>query len=206
MNLTEEQRWMLDAGRGDREAFALVITRYQGPVLRFISRYLSQVDREVAEDLTQDVFLRAWKAAANYSPKAKVITYLLRLATNSCLNHQRAAKHRRHASLFENHRDEALVSGSEGGLGAGEWSMDRLERQAKVRRAIADLPQNQRAAIVLRHYHELSYVEISEVLDISASAVESLLFRARTSLRAALTKDRDKYATQELRGLRVEPH
>ncbi len=173
---------LLAAGRGDREAFGLLVERQHHAVVQFIHRFLVTTDRATVEDLAQDVFLGAWKAAASFRPRAKVLTWLLRITTNVCLNYRRRRRLRRTIALDgdrvaehagpQTDRADVLAAANEEACG--------------VRAAVASLPRSQRAAIVLRHFHGLSYAEISDVLDISVSAVESLLFRARSTLRVTL--------------------
>ena len=164
----EDEDLLISAGQGDREAFGLLVERHHRAVVQFAYRFLANVDRDTAEDLAQDVFLRAWKSAPSFQPRARVLTWLLRLTTNACLNYQRGRRLRRVISLQPDAPENAS------------------EEAARVRSAIVDLPDSQRATITLRHFHDFSYVEIAEVLETSVSAVESLLFRARKTLRGRL--------------------
>jgi len=130
-----------------------------------------------SEDITQDVFLRAWTACPSFTPRAKVLTWLLQIATNACLNYRRSMRLRRMFSLGERDADRRAPMASD----------DAQEARAEaVRDAIARLPDAQRAAIILRHYHDLSYEDIAAALEVSVSSVESLLFRSRRKLRAIL--------------------
>jgi len=169
---------MVAAGRGDREAFADLIERHQGAVIQFIFRFLGTVGRDTAEDLAQDVFLKAWTSARSYRPKAKVLTWLLHLARNTALNYRRGQRLRRTVPL--EHAGERAAAGP---ADAGAAS---AERAAEVQAAIAALPDKQRATIILRHYLGLAYTDIAETQGVSIAAVESLLFRARDSLRTSL--------------------
>jgi RNA polymerase sigma-70 factor (ECF subfamily) len=184
-----DERLLLDAGHGDQRAFGVLVERHHRAIIQFAHRFLGTIGRDVAEDLAQEVFLSAWKSAATFKPRAKVSTWLFRIATNACLNYRRHSHLRRAASLEGDH--EAEVSGP------ADRPADR-ERANLVRQAVADLPANQRAAIVLRHFHDFSYVEIAEVLETSVSAVESLLFRARRGLRATLTAARDHSSSPQV--------
>ena len=91
----EDEDLLISAGKGDREAFGLLVERHHLAVVRFAYRFLGNVDRDTAEDLAQDVFLRAWRSAPSFRPRARVLTWLLRLATNACLNYQRGRRLRR---------------------------------------------------------------------------------------------------------------
>lgn len=188
MSVSDDQQLMLAAAQGDREAFGRLVERHHPGVLRFVHRFLGIVDGHTAEDLAQDVFLAAWKAAPSFRPRAKVLTWLLRITTNICLNYRRRSRLRAAVSLAT----RGFLSTQEGNAGlrsAAERPDAReiaREQAEMVGRAIAGLPPKQRTAILLRHFHGLSYAEIADVLDTSVSAVESLLFRARQSLRNVL--------------------
>jgi RNA polymerase sigma-70 factor (ECF subfamily) len=173
---------LLAAGRGDRSAFGELVERRQRAVVRFVHRFLGTADRATAEDIAQDVFLAAWKAAPTFRPRAAVLTWLLRIATNSCLNYQRSRRRKPTVSLDS--VASPTVAPHEGGRDDGTAELD--ERSERIRAAVAQLPTQQRAALILRHFQELSYAEIAGVLGSSVSSVESLLFRARSRLRALL--------------------
>jgi len=197
MSNRRDEDLLQDAGGGDREAFGVLVERHHRAVMQFVHRFLGDIGRDTAEDLAQDVFLKAWKAASSFEPRAQAITWLLRIATNTCLNYRRGKRLRRAVSLDAN--TEADIPDRQAGPAAASQAREQADR---VRRAIAELPPNQRAAIVLRHFHGLSYAEISDVLDVSVSAVESLLFRARRTLRVALAEN--ETAPQVLPGLGAE--
>lgn len=195
----KDEDLLVAAGRGDQRAFGTLVERHHRAVVQFVYRFLGDVDRDTAEDLAQDVFLGAWKTAASFQPRAKVITWLLRIARNACLNHRRSRRLRRTTSLDGNETTEKPLPqpGAAQAL-ADEWAVD-------VRRAVAGLPPNQRAAVVLRHFHDLSYTDIADVLEVSVSAVESLLFRARRTLRGTLaTTGRISKSAQVSPGLCAE--
>ncbi len=183
--MCSDEDLLVAAGRGDRSAFGTLVERHHRGVMQFIYRFLGNVDRCTAEDLTQDVFLKAWKAAPAYTPRAKTTTYLLRLATNTALNYRRWWRLRRTASLPGDEGPAALPDDPESA--ADRMAAD--EQAASVREALGRLARPQRAVIVLRHFHGLSYAEIAEVLETTVSSVESLLFRARRRLRKLLENE-----------------
>ncbi len=178
----DDEILLQQAGRGDREAFAVLVTRYQGPVVSFIQRYLRNPDVQTAEDLAQSVFLAAWQGASGFKPRARVKTWLYRMAINACLNERRRLRVRRQVRLD----DGVAARGAEPQQAPTASSDEVLERQEAVRSALEALPESQRAVVVLRHYHDLPYRDIAEVMEISIAAVESLLFRARQNLRERL--------------------
>jgi len=169
-------------GRGDHGAFEELMLRYQHRLLNFIARRLG--DRYSAEDLTQEVFLRVLKTAGQFEPRGKVSTWLFTIAYHLCADDLK--RRRRQAALeldcrFQG-RSLAALGKPDPAL-QGEWVQ-------MISRAIQVLPDNQRAALLLRVQSELSYAEISEVLGVSVASVESLLFRARRRLREILDGQR----------------
>ncbi len=194
-----DKELMLASGRGDRAAFGLLAERHYRDVVHFAQRFLGTIGRETAEDLAQDVFLKVWRSASRFEPRAAVKTWLLRTTTNTCLDYRRRHRLRRALSLSSDTAREPVDNVS------GPASASELrERADRSRRAIAALPAKQRAAIVLRHYHDFSYSEIAETLKLSVPAVESLLFRARRSLRAKLTVEMGLASPQVSPGLGAE--
>ncbi len=177
----EDTDLLLAAGGGDRDAFATLVERHHRTIVQFVYRFLGGADGATAEDLAQDIFLSAWRSAPSFEPRAKVTTWLLRIARNTCLNHRRSRRLRKAVSLDS--LGEAAVHASSPPPDTGVMA-DETARC--VRTAILDLPPNQQGAIILRHFHGLSYADIAEVLGVSVSAVESMLFRARQTLRTAL--------------------
>ncbi|MFH0983472.1 MAG: RNA polymerase sigma factor [Planctomycetota bacterium] len=191
---------MLAAGQGDREAFGILVERHHLAILRFVHRFLGSSDRDTAEDLAQDVFLAAWKAAPSFRPRAKVLTWLFRITTNVCLNYARGSRLR-----------VTLPLDAEGTPERPGTELDRPDARAiareqadRVRKAVAGLPGQQRTAILLRHFQGFSYAEIADVLDTSVAAVESLLFRARQTLGATLAGARSDASPQVFPEIGVE--
>ena len=176
---------------GNRHAFEVLINRHQRSVLNFIFRFLG--NRADAEDLTQEVFLRVWKAAGTYKPDAKFTTWLYRIATNLCINRQHAIRIRR---LFvqshiqeqiQNSKDSSIIGESAGILSPEERLIDS-EQSVRLLNALNELPTSQRVAVVLRIYDEMSYQEIAQIMDRSVSSVDSLLIRAKKNLHRKLVE------------------
>ena len=179
----EDVRLMQLVSGGDMAAFEQLVERHQTLVAGTVARMLgSNLD---VEDVAQQVFLRVWKSASRYVPRAKFTTWLLKITRNLVFNELRRRK--RHATnpLQLEPEGEELQVKDERSQGPRELLLER-ELQTAVDASIAQLPENQRMALVLRRYEELSYEEIAEVLDQSVPAVKSLLFRARTELRERL--------------------
>ena len=166
---------LLASGGGDREAFTVLVERHHRAVIHFVHRFLATADRATAEDLAQQVFLNAWRYAPTFEPRAKVLTWLFRLATNTCLNYRRSERSRVSAVLLVRAADAAQGAGGRG----AEAHLEEAEQAQQVRAAVASLPPKQRAAIVLRYFHDFSYEQIGDILGASTSAVDSMLHRAR---------------------------
>ena len=167
----------LKAGQGDRQAFGALVEIHHRAIIRFIHRFLGIADSATAEDIAQDVFLAAWKASKSFVPRASVYTWLLRITTNKCLNHQRAKRRKPTVPL---HAETEPISSNLGNE-LTETTL-RAEFSAELQRAVAALKPKQRAAVILRYAHDLSHAEIAEVLRTNPSAVKSLLFRAHRQL------------------------
>ena len=179
MGEPEDAELMRLAGRGDEQAFGILVERHQSMVIGTAARMLGGA--EGAEDLAQQVFVRAWQAARGYKPTAKFTTWLLTITRNLVFN-----ECRRRAS----HKTVPLEDSAVGRLGApGESAPEALqlrELQRAVDAAIAALPEAQRMAVVLRRFEQMPYEDIAKVLGTSVSSVKSLLFRARGELQSRL--------------------
>lgn len=181
---------MLDVKAGDEQSFALLLHRYRTPLVNFLYRMVR--NREQAEDLAQEVFIRVYRARADYVPSAKFTTWLFRIATNLALNSVRDTRHQR----MEVSLDAPVITDSEDG---DERPIDVAEKNPNIeehlvqeaqrdmiRHSIDKLPEKQRAAVLLHKYQDLDYGEISKILECSESALKSLLFRAYETLRVEL--------------------
>ena len=179
---------MLGVKEGDDSSFDFLLQKYRSPLVNFLYRMVR--DRATAEDLAQDVFLRVYRARKEYIPGAKLTTWLFRIATNLALNSVRDNRHEKMAVSLDapagNEEDSAPRD-----LPAREMRIDQrlLERDrvAFIQRAIASLPEKQRAAVLLHKYEEMDYAEIAKILDCTEAALKSLLFRAYENLRVQLT-------------------
>jgi RNA polymerase sigma-70 factor (ECF subfamily) len=170
-------------GAGDHAAFRDLVERHQHAVIGTVAKMLGNSSE--AEDIAQQVFLRIWKNAKRYRPDAKFTTYLFTITRNLVFNETHRRSRKKEVSSdereeFSNH----LIEGNPDRQPDAE--LLQAELQLAVDDAIAALPEAQRMAVVLRRYEQLSYEEIAEVLQLSVSAVKSLLFRARTALRESL--------------------
>jgi RNA polymerase sigma factor (sigma-70 family) len=181
----EDVRLMRLVARGDTSAFEKVIERHQALVAGTAARMLGS--NSDVEDIAQQVFIRVWKSARRYVPRAKFTTWLLKITRNLVFNELRRAKRRAQVSLQPEPGAEEIPLKDETNP-APDASLLEDELQRAIEEAIMQLPESQRMALVLRRYEQLSYEEIAEVLDLSVPAVKSVLFRARTELRSRLSK------------------
>jgi RNA polymerase sigma-70 factor (ECF subfamily) len=181
----EDVRLMGLVARGDTSAFEQVIERHQALVAGTVARMLGS--NSDVDDIAQQVFIRVWKSARRYVPRAKFTTWLLKITRNLVFNELRRARRRAHVPLQLEPGAEEIPLKDETNP-APDTSLLEEELQRAIEEAIMQLPESQRMALVLRRYEQLSYEEIAEVLDLSVPAVKSVLFRARTELRSRLNK------------------
>ena len=175
---------MLRVKSGDEESFVALLEKHRTPVISFLFRMTQ--NRAVAEELGQEVFLRVYRSRATYEPTAKFTTWLFRIATHLALNALRDGKHAKLQDSLDDAREGSRVlqvSGPEPNI---EQTMVHTVKLDEVRRAIAELPPTQRAAVLMHKYEEMGYAQIARVLACSESAVKSLLFRAYETLRGRL--------------------
>src|SRR5919198_627770 len=181
----EDVRLMRLVAGGDTSAFEQLIERHQTLVAGTVARMLGS--NSDVEDIAQQVFIRVWKSARRYVPRAKFTTWLLKITRNLVFNELRRTKRHAHVPLQPEPGVEDPPLKDEANL-APDASLLEGELQRTIEEAILQLPEAQRMALVLRRYEQLSYEQIAEVLDLSVPAVKSVLFRARTELRSQLSK------------------
>jgi len=178
---------MLRVKRGDRAAFGELVEKYKQPVMNFIYRTLR--DEAEAEDLAQNVFLQAYKSARRYRHTAKFSTWLFTIARNLCLNELRRRSRHPADSIEEAHAEHEDLPRQQfedkAQLAPGEHVL-HSELARKIEEALAELPENQRTALLLCRQEEVSYEEIAEILQCSLSATKSLIHRARETLKEKL--------------------
>ena len=182
----EDVQLMERVGRGDTAALEQLIERYQALVTGTVARMLGS--NSDVEDIAQQVFIRVWKSAPRYKHRAKFTTWLLKITRNLVFNELRRTKRHPHLPLQPADPAAEELPIKDETIPAPDASLLESELQHAIESAILRLPETQRMALVLRRYEELNYEEIAEVLDLTVPAIKSLLFRARTELRARLMK------------------
>ena len=178
---------MLRVKQGDSDAFAQLVNKYKQPVINLAHRTLR--DPIEAEDIAQNVFVQVYKSAERYKVSAKFSTWLFTIARNLCLNEIRRRSRHPAESMdapHPEHEDQPLHQFEDKKTFTPPESLLHGELKAKIEEALAELPENQRTAILLCRQEELSYEEIAEVLGCSLSATKSLIHRGRETLKEKL--------------------
>lgn len=180
----EDFALMSRIARGDEKAFTRIVEKYQQAVLGTVAKMTKQSPD--TEDIAQQVFIRLWKSAGRYQPDAKFTTFLFTITRNLVFNETRRKSRRKEHSFDEQEQDwhRSLADQTPGAR--PDESLGQNELRRVVDQAIADLPETQRLAVILRRYEEMPYDEMARVLDLTVPAVKSQLFRARATLREAL--------------------
>jgi len=181
-------RLMLQVRDDDAQAFEELVLRYQNRLVSLLTHLVGQ--RDLAEDLTQDVLLRVYRARKSYVPGAKFSTWLFTIAGNVASNALRTLSRRREVNLAPRASDtaphslEAAAVAASGAMPTRQ--LDKAELCAAVQQAIDGLNERQRMAILLAKFEDLSYADIAEIMDMTPQAIKSLLSRARCNIRDTL--------------------
>jgi RNA polymerase sigma-70 factor (ECF subfamily) len=175
---------MLRVKEGDGASFGLLLEKHRSAVVHFLYRMVQ--NQAVAEELAQEVFLRVYRSRQSYEPTAKFTTWLFRIATHLALNSLRDGKNERLQERLDDDTSETPIRQVSDRQPSVEQRMVYQVRLDEVRKAVAMLPEKQRAAVLMHKYEEMEYSQIAKVLNCSESAVKSLLFRAYETLRARL--------------------
>jgi RNA polymerase sigma-70 factor (ECF subfamily) len=182
-------RLMLQVRDDDASAFEELMLRYQQRVVTLLEHLVGQ--RDSAEDLAQEVFLRVYRARKTYTPAAKFSTWLFTIVNNVASNAQRSRIRRKEVNVAANVGDSTGAMpldqmAMEASAAMPARQMDKIELREVVRAAVANLNQRQRMAVLLNKFESLSYEDIAAAMELSPKAVKSLLSRARENLREML--------------------
>lgn len=170
---------------GDKQAFNLLVARYQYKIQSLVARLIK--DSAEQEDVTQEAFIKAYRAIGNFRGDSAFYTWLYRIAINTAKNHLVGAGRRppiRDVSL-----DDSSMTGTVEGLvelNSPEAILQNDELVNTIRQAIANLPDELREAITLREFDGLSYEDIAEVMGCPIGTVRSRIFRARDAIEQAM--------------------
>jgi len=164
--------------KGNENAFEQLVKKYQHAVFNTIYRSIGNY--EDVEDVAQEIFIKVWHKAKTFKGKSKFSTWLYRIVVNHCLNYR--SKHKqRLVSLDELVEREKMPQSL-----VVEVDHEQRRKAEIVRKALNELPERQRIALVLSRYEGRTYKEIAEMMGVSVSSVESLIFRAKASLKEKL--------------------
>ena len=181
-NQSSDKKLVKRVQKGDKGAFDLLVLKYQHKIVNLVMRYVR--DPELALDITQEAFIKAYRALPRFRGDSAFYTWMYRIAVNTAKNHLAAQRRRPmdveldlqdpeqydlHAKLKETDTPEGVTSGK--------------ELQETVERAIAALPEDLRTAIILRELEGMSYEEIAQTMECPVGTVRSRIFRARDAIR-----------------------
>jgi len=186
-DLDPDAALMMKVKAGDGAAFAELVAKYQQRVMNLVFRMLR--DATEAEDVAQGVFVQVYRSAHRYEAAAKFSTWLFTIARNLCLNEIRRRSRHPADSLdapHPDHEDHPLHQFEDKRSASPPDQLLHGELERKIEEALAELPENQRTAILLCRQDDLSYEEIAAVLGCSLSATKSLIHRGRETLRVKL--------------------
>ncbi len=177
------------AQAGDRESLALLVTRWEGPLFRFVYRLVGQ--REDARDICQETFLRVVREARRFRPGARFSTWMYQIALNLCRDHLRRKRRWAHVIAEESGEWDGARRGDAPAADAGDpvETLDRERLRTAVMRALATLPAEQREVLILKEYEGLKFREIAAILGCPESTVKSRLYHGLLRLRDRLVAD-----------------
>ncbi|MFX0077038.1 MAG: RNA polymerase sigma factor [Candidatus Hermodarchaeota archaeon] len=170
--------------RGDEPSFEELVKKYQHSVLNTIYRYIG--DYNEAEDIAQDVFIKVWRKIKDFKGKSKFSTWLYRIVVNQCLDYRR--KKKEEVISLDKSLEEGIVPESL----TIELDFEQKRKIEILKKAIEEIPSNQRIALILSKFEAKSYQEIAQIMEISISSVASLIFRAKENLKSKLFPLREK--------------
>ena len=163
--------------RGDQAAWDTIVRRYRRKVFNVAYTFVGRHDE--AEDLTQDIFLKVFKALGTFDRRANFTTWIISVSRNLCIDHYRRVRKER--EVVDHRVDASELTPVAGGIDAFE-RLDRFDRRALLREALAALPETLRTAVAMRDLQELSYQEIAGRLGLPDGTVKSRINRGRHEL------------------------
>ncbi len=167
--------------KGDKQAFDLLFSRYQHKILNLVSRYLR--DQQDVEDVTQEAFIKAFRALPRFRGESAFYTWLYRIAINTAKNHL-VARSRRPPGVDVDIDDAEFMDGTDvlRESESPEAVLSRDELAEVINATLSELPDDLRSAVTLREFDGLSYEQIAEIMDCPVGTVRSRIFRAREAI------------------------
>ena len=187
--MNDDNALVRKALEGDRQAFEMIIRRYQQPLVNYLGRMTGE--RETALDFAQDVFLKAYASLASFRPSFKFSTWLFKIASNHLIDHWRKKKFSE-ISLdrpFDDDDGAGRLQVEDRGPSVGR-RYELAELRARVEKVLGRIPEALRELFVLRHVNEFSYEEIAEIKGLPVGTVKNRVFQAKEMLRRELGGDR----------------
>jgi RNA polymerase sigma-70 factor (ECF subfamily) len=185
----DDKELVAQALKGDESAFGELLERFRRPVFSLIYRMIG--DREQAEDLAQESFVKAFNNLDSYNPSYRFSSWLFKIANNHAIDHLRRARLSTvsihgspHAATAEREEETRIVLEAQDE--SPEQEMLALELGGEIEQAISQLRPDYRTAVILRHVENRPYEEIAEIMDVPIGTVKTFLHRARAELRQAL--------------------
>jgi RNA polymerase sigma-70 factor (ECF subfamily) len=193
--MTSDEELVARATAGDQDAFGQLVARWERPIYALAYRTLRR--EEEARDVVQDAFLRAYRGLKGFKGEAKFSSWLYRITLNLCRDWMRKERRAPVAQVPEGTDPLDLADQQAAPTESVEDLVARREMSAAVQLAMAELPEEQRMAIILKEYHGLTFQEIAEMLDCPLSTVKTRLYQGLTVLRRRL--ERQQAETARLR-------
>lgn len=181
--LTDDRHLVDRARAGDADAFGVLFEHYHAPILNYLTRMV--YDRAIAEDLTQDTFIKAYKSIARTESDLAFKSWLYRIATNTAISHMRRGKIVKWLPFVGEHETRS------------ERIDNSVSRQTDISDTLDKLPRHYASILLLRHYQGLSLAETAQALDITENAAKLRLFRARKAF-AKVYDEHDQLGEEEL--------
>jgi RNA polymerase sigma-70 factor, ECF subfamily len=179
----DDQSLINDFKSGDHKVFSYIITKYQASVIRICRGYTGSY--EDAEDLAQEVFIELFRSAERFRGDASLSTWIYRIAVSRAINFVRDNRNRYRIYRSADSAGERVLENSQSEL-TSEGELVSADHRKALRFAIDKLAPNQKKVFILNKFEDLSYKEIANILEISHSSVESLIFRAKQNLQKSL--------------------
>jgi RNA polymerase sigma-70 factor (ECF subfamily) len=197
-SISDEQAMWRVQMQDDAEAFAMLVERWEGPIQNLCTRMLADTHR--GEDLAQDAFARVFARRKDYEPRGKFSTFLWRVALNLCYDELRRRERRRETAFEFDGQDDGCASQEL----PPDISLAREETAAGVRSALMKISEMYRSVLILRHYEDLKFREIAEVLDIPEGTVKSRMAEGLSQLAQLLEEKRESESKSKIRNLNMK--